>query len=79
MNMLLNKPFHPRWITADKYFFLCPIKMGQQSAVSTPKIISLDRWLNAITFTFAGETGLEPATYGFGGRCSTNWATLLKS
>ncbi|SVA46341.1 uncharacterized protein METZ01_LOCUS99195 [marine metagenome] len=20
----------------------------------------------------AGETGLEPATYGFGGRCSTN-------
>lgn len=24
------------------------------------------------TFTFAGETGLEPATYGFGDRRSTN-------
>ena len=25
----------------------------------------------------AGVTGLEPATPGFGDRCSTNWATLL--
>ncbi len=25
----------------------------------------------------AGEAGIEPATPGFGGRCSTNWATLL--
>ena len=25
----------------------------------------------------AGQTGIEPATFGFGDRCSTNWATVL--
>ena len=25
----------------------------------------------------AGQTGVEPATFGFGDRCSTNWATAL--
>ena len=41
-NISLNNPFHPRCITADIYFFLCPTKIGQQSAVSTPKIILFD-------------------------------------
>ena len=27
----------------------------------------------------AGVAGFEPATGGFGDRCSTNWATLLAS
>ena len=31
------------------------------------KVINIE-----ITRNYAGETGLEPATYGFGGRCSTN-------